>query len=118
MTAIEHDHAYADRLERRDGSFYCGRCGRVFPAPVTDSTTLVREARDHIEHIAQGVPGAMADRIRRGENEDPRTSLIVRLANEVERLSAQLAAVRQVASRMAAGSEESYYLDLEEALDA
>lgn len=45
---------------------------------------LVDEAKAHIEHLAQGVPGPQAERIRRGETEDSRVALIVRLTNALE----------------------------------
>ncbi len=58
---------------------------------MTDYKPLIEEAREHIEHLAQGVPGAQADRIRRGESDDPRTALVVRLADALEALVAEKA---------------------------
>lgn len=46
---------------------------------MTDHSALIAEAKAHIEKLAHGIPGSQADRVRRGENADPRTSLIVRL---------------------------------------
>lgn len=48
---------------------------------MTDYKALIEEARAHIEQIAMGVPESQADLVRRGENDDRRTSLIVHLAD-------------------------------------
>jgi hypothetical protein len=62
---------------------------------------LIAEARANIEHLAKGIPGSMADRVRAGEADDPRVSLIVRLADALEAAEVraeQLARLHEVAN--------------------
>jgi hypothetical protein len=62
---------------------------------------LIAEARANIEHLAKGIPGSMADRVRAGEADDPRVSLIVRLADALEAAEVraeQLARLHEVAT--------------------
>lgn len=64
-----------------------------------EAAKLIAEAIDHVEHIAQGVPGMMGERLRRGENDDPRTSLVVRLRKLAE---AQQQRIRDLEQQLAA----------------
>jgi hypothetical protein len=66
-----------------------------------ECATVLAEARANIEHLAKGIPGSMADRVRAGEADDPRVSLIVRLADALEAAEVraeQLARLHEVAN--------------------
>jgi hypothetical protein len=66
-----------------------------------ECATVLAEARANIEHLAKGIPGSMADRVRAGEADDPRVSLIVRLADALEAAEVraeQLARLHEVAT--------------------
>jgi len=51
---------------------------------VTRNATLVAEAREHIDHLCEGLPEPLASSVRAGVTEDRRLSLLVRLTDALE----------------------------------